>query len=736
MKRLYLLLAGLAALAFATPATAQTPGQLCTTTGASAATLARCGVENTTGHVSLIKVTDGLLASNACTGGTDEMICFCEGTTCVPAADDSGLGVLPAGAVDWAEISDTMTLDADTSIGVATGMEFTINAPAQVGIDEVLSIVIDQADDADATDVLQGIRMELASESGDANDEIRGVVITVEEGTANTIVDAAILIDNEETTTATLTDAILVANTGAQATAITDGVDVSAAGIVNAVNIGDNLIMGTDDSLSVGATDDTVTLDSNDSAGVYTCTDADANAGCTFAGGGTGTATLGSTTNTQANIIGGQAYIDGGDTGNTDIVLRDFDAIAIDGDDNALIELDCQVVATGTEECDLDIQTQTDAGGGGDSALQSRIKLWAANDQMDITSETLILEGYTGGPQSIIFRDFDNADAEDSASIIMNCTDPLTTAEDCDFTFGVREAGGAIETRLHIDADGGVDIGSANVADVTLTSDLGTVTVNGDITIPDEPTGGNAGAVNEYIGVPRISMAAIGAMGNGPILSEPVVPTAALCAPVGGGAEADDAAVYRDTLVDVTSYRHTFVAVVGAGEGFDCDVTGHAVVGTTSVGFWFRSDTTFDAGDLEINLLDAAAVEGDGDLPAYAVADVWQWMEVDVTADCAATCADIDGVELLTTAQAPTNLNNAIVYMDQGAFWLAACEETLGADIQTDGVLSLLAGVTAGGDTTLLVPWTDYFVHYQTGNDAVCMITNQGANYGMVLYAY
>jgi len=518
-----------------------------------------------------VRITDGNLAIDAdCTAGVGAISTVCVFTTGGAWVTEPAV---PADMLDFDDFMDIMTLDADTEIIVGTGDEFTITADAQVGIDEIITILIDQDDDADATDILQAIRIELASESGDAGDLLYGIMMTVEEGTANTIIDAAIHIDNEETTAATLTDAIIITSSGAAA-GVTDGLDVSAANITNAINIGVNTILG--------ANDDFITMGVVDNEFKY-------NAG--------GAATV--------NIAG-------------------------DDDDNIA------------------------------------------------------------------------------------------------------------ETHFDTTGAGIVQLGSADVTEVSVVSDQGTIGMTGGVSIPSEATGGNAGAKNEFVGLPRISMAALGALGNGPVLSEPLTPTAALCAPVGGGAEADDAAVYRDTVTDVTAYRHTFVAVVGVGEGFDCDFgPAPAAISYVSVGFWFRSSVTFDAGDLEINLLDAAVVEGDGDLPAYGTADVWQWMEVDVTADCAAAaCADIDGVELLTTAVAPTTFNAALVYMDSGAVWIAGCEETLGADIPYDGVLSLLAGVTAGGDTTLLVQGTDYIVHYQTGNDAVCMITNQAANYGMALYAY
>ena len=281
----------------------------------------------------------------------------------------------------------------------------------------------------------------------------------------------------------------------------------------------------------------------------------------------------------------------------------------------------------------------------------------------------------------------------------------------------------------------GSDAGAANLGAGAVGTGLD---ITGDITSsPSSSTtnfGENKALNSEFIGLPRISTAVLGAMGNGPILSSIVTPAAATCAPIGGGTESDDAAIFR---TGAASYEHLFVAVVGAAEGLDCDVAGaYAVNGTVSYGFWFRSDTTFSAGTLEIALMDGAVEEGQGLIPAYAVADEWIWIEVDVTGDCAATCADIDGVFIQTTVTAPTEMNNAKIYVDSGAFWITGCEETIGADILVDGVLSLVGQPTAAGAEVLLVEWTDYFINYQSGNDAVCTLTDQSANSGVVLYAY
>lgn len=101
--------------------------------------------------------------------------------------------------------------------------------------------------------------------------------------------------DCAENTTAACTDGVIITSSGASSS-VTDGVDVSDSDIVNAINIGTNLVMGgNSDTLSVGATDATLIVDRNDAGSVtFSCTDDDANATCIYDSGGTGAIEIGS----------------------------------------------------------------------------------------------------------------------------------------------------------------------------------------------------------------------------------------------------------------------------------------------------------------------------------------------------------------------------------------------------------------------------------------------------------
>ena len=84
----------------------------------------------------------------------------------------------------------------------------------------------------------------------------------------------------------------------------------------------------------------------------------------------------------------------------------------------------------------------------------------------------LQLENRVSGDVDLSFHDYaDTADDDmQHAVITLNCTTTTTGAEDCDISMAVVEAGAAADVRLLIDADSGVDIGSATTADFTVTT--------------------------------------------------------------------------------------------------------------------------------------------------------------------------------------------------------------------------------------------------------------------------
>src|SRR3990167_11421402 len=167
----------------------------------------------------------------------------------------------------------------------------------------------------------------------------------------------------------------------------------------------------------------------------------------------------------------------------------------------------------------------------------------------------LTVKNTATGSVVIDLRDYADTTDDDMAHAIItvNCTDTGSGTEDCDLSIAVVEGGAAAEVRFSIDADGGITAGSANTNSFTVTTDgagtnevvlplqsiagaeMENDTVDGselkdtialdaplsftgndkDVTLSSDSTGGNAGAKNEIIGLPRIKLVSLGAGTNG-----------------------------------------------------------------------------------------------------------------------------------------------------------------------------------------------------------------------------
>lgn len=202
-----------------------------------------------------------------------------------------------------------VTVDGDTVNQTQTSGAVDINVGTTTADVSALNVAFTQ-DNGTAADT-DGYGAIFTLTQNDADADMRGLLITASNSGVETAgsYEYGLHYNCAVTVAGGCTDGVLFSS-GGVASGLTDAIDASAANIDNAINVGANLIMGTDDSLSVGATDDTVILDSNDSDGTYTCTDADANAGCTFTGGGTGITTLGSASSTSANVRGAAFDLD------------------------------------------------------------------------------------------------------------------------------------------------------------------------------------------------------------------------------------------------------------------------------------------------------------------------------------------------------------------------------------------------------------------------------------------
>lgn len=395
-----------------------------------------------------------------------------------------------------------------------------------------------------------------------------------------------------------------------------------------------------------------------------------------------------------------------------------------------------------------------------------------------LTGSASIRNSATGNV-TLDFRDYADTTDDDMAHAVLttNCTNTGSAAEDCDFTVGVVEDGAAADTRLNIDADAGVVIGSATTNSFTVTTD-GTgdaevvlpaqavgatevlndtldfaqmsdtptldaaLTIGGDfdITLASDSTGGNAGAKSEIIGLPRIKLVGTGAGTNGTTETTSYTDDSSTgeYAPIDADvteAEGSGDGVYR---IGASSYKALFAGTATADDGFKRTIAGDDLEANESIGFWLYSSVTLASGDLQILLTDDGGARN-FNIGAVTTANKWTWMEVDISALAGGTGDVVSEFGITLTAQGAGALGAFNLYMDGAYKWDATDEEALGAAIQQNGVLSVLAVATAAGSVntqSALVEDTDYFVHYETGNDFIVWITDQSANSAVELIAY
>jgi hypothetical protein len=272
---------------------------------------------------------------------------------------------------------------------------------------------------------------------------------------------------------------------------------------------------------------------------------------------------------------------------------------------------------------------------------------------------------------------------------------------------------------------------------VTMTLDSLTVS-GGDVTLSADDTGGNALAKSEFIGLPRIKMVALATGHDGSAETTAFIdatPTGEWAATGVSVTVAADTDYYR---VGANSLAATWAITATAGDGISGTITPDDWEANESLGFWAYPTVEIVGGDLEIMLTD------DTETPTATVditltADMWQWVEVDIS-DCSdSSCDAVSEIIMQLTVQGAANLDEFTLYLDGMYKWDADDEEALGAAIQQDGVLSIMSLTTvesAANTPTILAEYTDYFVHYEDGNDFVVWISNQSARSNVALIAY
>ena len=327
-----------------------------------------------------------------------------------------------------------------------------------------------------------------------------------------------------------------------------------------------------------------------------------------------------------------------------------------------------------------------------------------------------IVNGVTG-PVTLDLRDYADTTDDNMAHVIFsgNCTDTSSGTEDCDLDISLTEAGSNV-VRVQMDGDGDI------------------------VFPPEKADGGNATLNYKINGIPKIAGFSAGTGNDGSETTNVDF----------GDSETPNTDWTQTTNIttadDTTTWRKgsaSLEMVVGAtpsaGNGADNALaTGNQNWSADeSFGLWVYCTIVFSSGDWVLEITDNASADVTTTFPAYGTANTWQWMELEI-GSIGDTDKDVitDIAIDLSSAGATTFAAGATCNFDGMWKWDGAEEMALAQDIYEDGILSMFSVVTAGAAITpiLEVEDTDFFVHYETGNDFIVPITDLNADslWGMV----
>lgn len=268
-----------------------------------------------------------------------------------------------------------------------------------------------------------------------------------------------------------------------------------------------------------------------------------------------------------------------------------------------------------------------------------------------------------------------------------------------------------------------------------------------DFTLSPPLNGGNAGANNAFTGIVNSTLVPFGTMTDGTAS----VKTKALMddTPAGewsaiGGGTADPTPTNSTAVVRVgtNSLKIPFTAPAVAGDGVKFTAfSGEDWEAQESVGMWVYSSVALTAGDVVLKTVDSTG-DVSFNMPAVATANKWTWVEFNIAALAGGTGDAVTNVKIaLSTAGAA--LGAFDLYIDGAYKWDATEELALGVDlVDSPGavrkVLTFQKAASGEVDATAIVPTaiaegTDYFVHYESGNDFLVTITDQSLRSGFAL---
>ena len=340
-------------------------------------------------------------------------------------------------------------VDGATTAQTQTDGALDVNAASVTADTAALDVLMTANDGTSSAVDVYGARLAITNNDADADMFGLQILASATTNAAAGSYEYGLAFDCTENTATACTDGVLITSDGVNL-GLTDGVDVSAANILNAVNIGVNPILGSNgDSFTVGVTDDEFKVTREDAGSVtYSCADDNTVADCIYDSGTAGAVTLGSgdTTNVTVNSDVGLTFAGGSDSINN--LVDDF--FDFTRDDTGIVTLLCS-------DDDATAGCTYDAGGASPIVIGS-----ADVTAVSINSDTGLTFVDNGDSINNLVDDFFDFGRDDTGIVTLVCSDDDGVAG-CTY-----DAGGASP----------IVIGSADVTNITVNSDVG-LTFNG-----------------------------------------------------------------------------------------------------------------------------------------------------------------------------------------------------------------------------------------------------------------
>jgi hypothetical protein len=268
--------------------------------------------------------------------------------------------------------------------------------------------------------------------------------------------------------------------------------------------------------------------------------------------------------------------------------------------------------------------------------------------------------------------------------------------------------------------------------------------LRGDTVLSSDSTGGNLGAANTLTAGLNLAVPIFATMTNGS--TETTVYTddtpAAEWGAVGGTADPTDTEDSSYARIGSKSLKLAWLATAVAGDGVKATITSDDLEANESIGMWIHTSEALSAGDLTLVLTDDGGART-FNIPAVASANVWTWVEVDISSLTGGTGDAITEVAIKLSSAGATAHAAMTTYIDGMTKWDAADELALGVDVLDQpgavrGIVTMVktdAGTTAHTPTTL-TEGTDYFIHRESGSDFIVQMTDQSTKcgWGIVLH--